>query len=80
MTARPRRESDDDARQSYDEAIKALREKHIRAGAIQPRADSPEELQWAREGPKQPGAEVGPLKFQWIFDFFPKFGADHATS
>lgn len=52
---RPRREAEDDSRKSYYEAIKALRERHIRAHAIQPRPDNPEELEWARQGPRQEG-------------------------
>lgn len=44
------KEAADDARKSYDEAIKALRERCIREGAIQPRPDDDEEIRWAAEG------------------------------
>lgn len=51
--SRDKREAADDSAKSYDEAIKALRERHIRLGAIQPRKDNEEELRWAAEGPKK---------------------------
>lgn len=50
MTARDPKEAADDARKSYDEAIKAMRERQIRAGRILPRQDDPEEMRWFREG------------------------------
>ena len=43
-------EADDDSRRSFDLALAALREQHIRRHAILPRSDHPEEMRWAEEG------------------------------
>ena len=47
---RSRREARDDSAKSYELAIRKLRERHIRAHAIRPADDDPEEQRWAREG------------------------------
>ena len=39
-----------DAKRSYDEAHKALREICIRRKQVLPRPDDPEEMRWAEEG------------------------------
>jgi len=42
-----------DAKRSYDEAHKALREICIRRKQVLPRPDDPEEMRWAEEGERQ---------------------------
>ena len=59
MKPRPRPEAADDARRSYDEAIAALREKHIRAHAIRPRDGNVQEQAWWDEGSKGRGPGDG---------------------
>jgi hypothetical protein len=54
MTRDPREAADDSAK-SYDEATKAIRERHIRNHAIAARRGNAEEEAWWNEGPK-PGA------------------------
>jgi hypothetical protein len=48
------RERADDSFRSYEEGWKAIRERHIRAHAIQPRKDNPEEQRWWAEGEARP--------------------------
>jgi hypothetical protein len=47
---RDRREADDDAAKSYAEALRSIRERHIRRHAVLPRPGDPEELRWWDEG------------------------------
>lgn len=54
MKPRDLKEARGDATKSYEAAIRALRERHVRNHAIKPNPDDPEELQWAKEGPKKP--------------------------
>lgn len=50
MTRRKRYDADDNSRKSFSLALACIREKHIRAHAIQPRPDNEMELRWSREG------------------------------
>ncbi len=55
MKPRDLREARDDAAKSYEAAIRALREKHIRAHAVTPNRDDPEEMLWWDEGQRKEG-------------------------
>lgn len=54
MKPRDLMEARDDSRKSYEVAIRALRERHVRAHAVTPNPDDPEEQRWWDEGPKSP--------------------------
>lgn len=54
MIGNPNSEEARDSYASWQLAIAVLREKGVRSGLYAPRADHPDEVRWAAEGPRPP--------------------------